>query len=136
MKEDHRSYKRNCKRLSFPNCKSCVSITAMIFFYIILYPAVLVYDFHNYFHKFIRKQFHSVNWTEISHMKKWREPKSLSARLIPVFKHCEYLCIGMYSEEREKHRAAWNNPPYTKLSILKNPIIIILGYLFRFFFKA
>ena len=78
----------------------------MIFFYIILHPAVLIYDFHNFIHNFIRKQFHSVNGTEISHMKKSREPKSLSARLIPVLKHCEQLCVGIYSEEREKHGAA------------------------------
>ena len=67
MKEDHRSYRR--KRHSFPNSKAA-SITAMIFFYIILPPAVLIYDFHNYIHNFIRKLFHSVNGTEISHMKK------------------------------------------------------------------
>ena len=45
-------------------------------------------------------QFHSVNGTEISHMKKWREPKSLSARLIPVIKHCEHLCVGIVRSER------------------------------------
>ena len=54
----------------------------------------------SYIHNFIRKQFHSVNGTEISHMKKWREPKSLSARLIPVFKHCEHLCVGIVRSER------------------------------------
>ena len=102
----------------FPIAK-VASITAMIFFYIILHPAVLIYDFHHYTHTFIRKQFHSVDGTEISHMKKWREPKSLSARLIPVFKHCEHLCVGIYSEEREKHGAAWNNPPYTKPAFSK-----------------
>ena len=59
-----------------------------------------------YFDNFILKQFHLVNGTEISHMKIWREPKSLSARLIPVLKHCEHLCVGIYSEEREKHGAA------------------------------
>ena len=64
-------------------------------------------------------QFHSVNGTEISHMKKWREPKSLSARLIPVFKPCEHLCVGIYSEEREQHGAAWNNPPYPKPAFSK-----------------
>ena len=46
-------------------------------------------------------QFHSVNGTEISHMKKRREPKSLSARLIPVIKHCgEHLCVGIVRSER------------------------------------
>ena len=38
------------------------------------------------------------------------------------------------SEERKKHGAARNNTPYA--SLLKNPLIVILGYLFRFFFKA
>ena len=92
MKEDHRSYRRNCKRLSFPSCKSSVyncddlppynssPLSSHIWF--------------SYIHNFIRKQFHSVNGTEISHLKIWREPKSLSARLIPVLKHCEYLCVG------------------------------------------
>ena len=90
----------------------------------------------SYIHNFIRKQFHSVKGTEISHMKKWREPKSLSTRLIPVFKHCEHLCVGIYSEEREKHLAAWTQLTIHKTGLLKNPIIIILGYLvFRFFLK-
>ena len=103
----------------FPTAK-VGSTTALIFFHIILHPAVLMMIFI-YFDNFIRRQFHSVNGTEISHMKIWREPKSLSARLIPVFKHCEHLCVGIYSEEREKHGAAWNNPPYTKpCSLLKN----------------
>ena len=41
----------------------------MIFFHIILHPAVLIYDIHIYFDNLIRKQFHLVNGTEISHMK-------------------------------------------------------------------
>ena len=57
------------KGFLFPTAK-VASTTAMIFFHIILHPAVLIYDFHNYIHNFIRKQFHSVNGTEISHMKK------------------------------------------------------------------
>ena len=59
-----------------------------------------------YFDNFIRKQFHSVNGTEISHMKTWREPKSLSARLFPVLKHCEHLCVGIkiWWEVRETWR--------------------------------
>ena len=68
-------------------------------------------------------------------MKKCRESKSLSARLIPVFKHCEHLYRGIYSEEREKHGAAWNNRIMNKASLLKNPLIIISGYLLRFFLK-
>ena len=131
MKEDHRSYRRNCKRLSFPSCKGWVyncddlppynssPLSSHIWF--------------SYIHNFIRKQFHSVNGTEISHMKKSRDPKSLSARL--VFKHCEHLCVGIYSEEREKHGAAWNNRIINKASLLKNPLIIISGYLLRFFLK-
>ena len=43
------------------------------------------------------------------------------------------MCIGIYSEGRKKHGAAWNNTPYPGL--LKNSIIIILGY-FLDFFKA
>ena len=56
------------KGFLFPTAK-VVSTTAMIFFHIILHPAVLIYDFRIYFDNFIRKQFHSVNGTEISHMK-------------------------------------------------------------------
>ena len=101
MKEDHRSYRRNCKRLSFRSCKSCVyncddlppynssPLSSHIWF--------------SYIHNFIRKQFHSVNGTEISHMKKWREPKSLSARLIPVLKHCEHLCVGIHIVRTERN---------------------------------
>ena len=133
MKEDHRSYRRNCKRLSFPSCKSCVYNCDDLS----PYNSSLLssHIWFSYIHNFIRKQFHSVNGTEISHMKIWREPKSLSPRLIPVFKHCEHLCVGIYSEEREKHGAAWNNRIINKVSLLKNPIIIIEGYLFRFFLK-
>ena len=131
MKEDHRSYRRNCKRLSFPSCKSCVyncddlppynssPLSSHIWF--------------SYIHNFIRKQFHSVNGTEISHMKIWREPKSLSARLIPVFKHCEHLCVGIHSGGVRETWRCLKQHTIHKASLLKNPIIIILGYLFRFF---
>ena len=37
MKEDHRSYRRNF---------AVASITVMIFFHIILHPAVFIYDFY------------------------------------------------------------------------------------------
>ena len=53
MKEDHRSYRRNfavAKRKPeslFATAKPA-SITAMIFFHIILHPAVLIYDFHTF----------------------------------------------------------------------------------------
>ena len=116
LKEDHCSYRR--KRLSFPKCKSCVyncRWSSFIKFFTPQFP----YMIFIYFDSFIRKQFHSVNGTEISHMKIWREPKSLSARLIPVLKHCEHLCVGIYSEGPEKHGAAWNNPPYTKPAFSK-----------------
>ena len=112
MKEDHRSYRRNCKRLSFPSCKSCVyncddlppynssPLSSHIWF--------------SYIHNFIRKQFHSVNGTEISHMKKWREPKSLSARLIPVFKHCEHLCVGIYIVRSNRNNALLKTTHHTQ----------------------
>ena len=53
MKEDHRSYRRNSfavakkkpEKFLFATAK-IAPITAIIFFHIILHPAVLIYDFH------------------------------------------------------------------------------------------
>ena len=57
------------KGFLFPTA-NVASTTTMIFFHIILHPAVLIrYMSFIYFGNFIRKQFHSVNGTEISHMK-------------------------------------------------------------------
>ena len=51
--------------------------------------------------------------TKISHMKIWKGcNKSPSARLIPVFKHCKLLCVGIYQEwgARETSRSLNTTP--------------------------
>ena len=73
MKEDHRSYRRNSfavakrkpEKFLFKTAK-VASITAMIFFHIILHHEVLIYDFHIFitssssFHGFIKDLFNDV----------------------------------------------------------------------------
>ena len=114
MKEDHRSYRRNCMQKAFfsqlqklrkYNCDDILSYNSSPRSSNIWFSCT---------HNFIRKQFHSVNGTEISHMKKWRQPKSLSARLIPVFKHCEQLCVGIYIVRSERNNALRETTHHTQ----------------------
>ena len=73
MKEDHRSYRRNSfavekrkpEKFLFETAK-VASITAMIFFHIILHHEVLIYDFHIFitssssFYRFITNLFNGL----------------------------------------------------------------------------